>query len=76
MTSKKAIFHMNADHLTKILFFNALMPADQKELAGAPDFWREHNCRRYSVDGRCLECGKVLPRSPVSSPSLLSGFSR
>lgn len=62
MTRQKAISRMNADHLTKILYFNALMPEDQKELAGTPDFWNEHNCRRYSVDGRCLECGRILRR--------------
>lgn len=62
MTARKAISRMNADHLTKILYFNALMPEDQKALAGTPDFWREHSCRRYNADGRCLECGKVLYR--------------
>lgn len=58
MEKQIAIARMNADHLIKILYFAALPIEEQNALAMSIDFWRRHDCRRYLVNDRCMECGK------------------
>ena len=65
MSKSEILVRMNAEHLAKIAYFDRQSPERQRELSEDRSFWSAHDCRAYTHQGVCLECGQTSIRLAV-----------